>query len=63
MDLIHNLSIGFGVAFTGTNLLYCLIGCILGSSACHDRAIIRKIMNPRRVTSDTFRGDDLLLKF
>jgi hypothetical protein len=24
MDLIHNLSIGFGVAFTFTNLLYCL---------------------------------------
>src|SRR6187455_2846769 len=31
MDLISNLSIGFGVAFTFTNLLYCLAGCILGT--------------------------------
>ena len=28
MDLIHNLATGFGVAFTFTNLLYCLVGCI-----------------------------------
>ena len=31
MDLINNLALGFGVAFTFTNLLYCLIGCILGT--------------------------------
>ena len=26
MDLLSNLSLGFGVAFTPINLLYCLIG-------------------------------------
>ena len=31
MDLITNLSVGFGVAFTPINLLYALIGCILGT--------------------------------
>ena len=31
MDLVANLSLGFGVAFTFTNLLYCLAGCILGT--------------------------------
>lgn len=31
MDLIHNLSIGFGVAFTAQNLLYAFIGCLLGT--------------------------------
>src|SRR6187455_2897950 len=31
MDLITNLSIGFGVAFTPINLLYCFIGCLLGT--------------------------------
>jgi len=31
MDLINNLSLGFGVAFTGQNLLYALIGCLLGT--------------------------------
>ncbi|MFZ4285186.1 tripartite tricarboxylate transporter permease [Variovorax sp. HJSM1_2] len=31
MDLIANLSMGFGVAFTPINLLYALIGCILGT--------------------------------
>src|SRR4029434_230813 len=31
MDLLHNLAIGFGVAFTGTNLLYAFFGCILGT--------------------------------
>lgn len=31
MDLITNLSIGFGVAFTSANLLYALIGCLLGT--------------------------------
>jgi putative tricarboxylic transport membrane protein len=31
MDLIANLSLGFGVAFTPINLLYALIGCILGT--------------------------------
>jgi putative tricarboxylic transport membrane protein len=31
MDLINNLSIGFGVAFTAQNLLYAFIGCILGT--------------------------------
>jgi putative tricarboxylic transport membrane protein len=32
VDLISNLSIGFGVAFTPINLLYCFIGCVLGTS-------------------------------
>ena len=27
MELISNLSLGFGVAFTPINLLYALIGC------------------------------------
>ncbi|WP_439586256.1 tripartite tricarboxylate transporter permease [Hydrogenophaga sp.] len=31
MDLITNLSIGFGVAFTAQNLLYALFGCLLGT--------------------------------
>jgi TctA family transporter len=31
MDLISNLSLGFGVAFTPINLLYALIGCVLGT--------------------------------
>jgi TctA family transporter len=31
MDLIANLSLGFGVAFTPVNLLYAFIGCILGT--------------------------------
>jgi putative tricarboxylic transport membrane protein len=31
MDLLNNLSIGFGVAFTAQNLLYAFIGCILGT--------------------------------
>ena len=31
MELIQNLSLGFGVAFTPINLLYALIGCVLGT--------------------------------
>jgi putative tricarboxylic transport membrane protein len=31
MDLLHNLGIGFGVAFTLTNLLYAFFGCMLGT--------------------------------
>src|SRR3954462_11602983 len=31
MDLPHNLSIGFGVAFTLTNLIYAFFGCVLGT--------------------------------
>jgi TctA family transporter len=31
MDLLHNLALGFGVAFTLQNLLYCLIGVSLGT--------------------------------
>ncbi len=31
MDLINNLAIGFGVAFTPINLLYAFIGCLLGT--------------------------------
>ncbi|MDB5851526.1 MAG: hypothetical protein JWP29_5278 [Rhodoferax sp.] len=31
MELLANLSLGFGVAFTPINLLYALIGCILGT--------------------------------
>ncbi len=31
MDLITNLSLGFGVAFTAQNLLYAFIGCMLGT--------------------------------
>ncbi len=31
MDLLNNLAIGFGVAFTAQNLLYAFIGCILGT--------------------------------
>ena len=31
MDLIANLSIGFGVAFTPINLVYAFIGCLLGT--------------------------------
>ena len=31
MDLINNLSLGFGVAFTPINLLYAFIGCLLGT--------------------------------
>ncbi|MEJ5990675.1 tripartite tricarboxylate transporter permease [Ramlibacter sp. PS3R-8] len=32
MDLISNLSLGFSVAFTPINLLYCFIGCVLGTA-------------------------------
>ena len=31
MDLINNLSLGFGVAFTLQNLIYAFIGCLLGT--------------------------------
>jgi len=31
MDLLNNLALGFGVAFTPINLMYCFIGCILGT--------------------------------
>jgi putative tricarboxylic transport membrane protein len=31
MDLINNLSLGFGVAFTWVNLLYAFFGCLLGT--------------------------------
>ncbi|MDP1913376.1 tripartite tricarboxylate transporter permease [Brevundimonas sp.] len=31
MDLINNLSIGFGVAFTAQNLMYAFAGCLLGT--------------------------------
>ena len=31
MELINNLALGFGVAFTPINLLYAFIGCILGT--------------------------------
>ncbi len=31
MDLINNLSLGFGVAFTLQNLVYAFIGCLLGT--------------------------------
>ncbi len=31
MELLNNLSIGFGVAFTAQNLMYAFIGCILGT--------------------------------
>ena len=31
MDLLHNLAVGFGVAFTIQNLLYCLFGAMLGT--------------------------------
>src|SRR5438093_516042 len=31
MDLIHNLALGFGVAFTFTNLLYAFFGAVLGT--------------------------------
>jgi TctA family transporter len=31
MDLISNLALGFGVAFTPINLAYALVGCILGT--------------------------------
>ena len=31
MDLIANLSLGFGVAFTLQNLMYAFIGCLLGT--------------------------------
>jgi putative tricarboxylic transport membrane protein len=31
MDLINNLSIGFGAAFTLQNLAYCFVGCLLGT--------------------------------
>ena len=30
-DLINNLSLGFGVAFTFQNLIYAFIGCLLGT--------------------------------
>ncbi|CAN5779786.1 tripartite tricarboxylate transporter permease [soil metagenome] len=31
MEFIEHLSLGFGVVFSGTNLLYCLIGAVLGT--------------------------------
>ena len=31
MDLINNLALGFGVAFTLQNLVYAFIGCLLGT--------------------------------
>ena len=31
MDLLSNLSLGFATAFTLQNLLYCFVGCVLGT--------------------------------
>ncbi len=31
MDLVNNLALGFGVAFTAQNLMYAFIGCLLGT--------------------------------
>ncbi|MEO8631628.1 MAG: tripartite tricarboxylate transporter permease, partial [Betaproteobacteria bacterium] len=31
MDLLHNLALGFGVALTFQNVLYCLVGVSLGT--------------------------------
>ena len=31
MELMSNLALGFGVAFTPINLLYAFIGCLLGT--------------------------------
>ncbi len=31
MDLINNLALGFGVAFTPINLMYAFVGCLLGT--------------------------------
>ncbi len=31
MELFDNLALGFGVAFTGQNLMYAFIGCLLGT--------------------------------
>src|SRR6478735_8878925 len=31
MDIFGNLAIGFGVAFTFQNLIYCFLGCLLGA--------------------------------
>lgn len=31
MDLINNLALGFGVAFTFQNLIYAFVGCLLGT--------------------------------
>ena len=31
MDLLNNLALGFGVAFTLQNLLYAFVGCVLGT--------------------------------
>jgi len=31
MDLINNLTLGFGVAFTAQNLMYAFAGCVLGT--------------------------------
>ena len=31
MDLLNNLALGFGVAFTLQNLLYAFVGCLLGT--------------------------------
>jgi len=30
-QFLHNLSLGFGVAFQSANLFYCLIGVLLGT--------------------------------
>ena len=31
MDLINNLALGFGVAYTLNNLMYAFFGCVLGT--------------------------------
>jgi len=31
MDLLNNLILGFGVALSFNNILYCLVGCVLGT--------------------------------
>ena len=31
MELLNNLALGFGVAFTWINLLYAFFGCVLGT--------------------------------
>ena len=31
MELLANLSLGFSVAFSATNLMYAFVGCLLGT--------------------------------
>ena len=49
MDILSNLALGLSVSLTPSNILYCLIGTVLGTATADDRGT-RVISGPRHDT-------------